>query len=502
MCCCGELVGLLHSLLKQSYSGCISRGVQIWFSVTVFWVFGLVIASLVLTSCTENVESSVLSLTKVVTDEADDKVQQKITEYQDRVASNPSDADAVGNLGVIFELHGFSEEALLAYEIATSLQPDEFRWPYYHSILLAARFDLKHAIERITNAIEKNPSYAPARFQMGKLLLDSSQFKEALECFEYAAEITGDPYAYLGQAHAYMGLNKPESALASIDRTGPLTRHVNVQRLRATALIRTGNREEGARLLQGLPNAPPIRWSDPIAEEKNEHAVDHLIVQLSEAARLIRSKSTGTALQLLSELRNEYPTNKHVLHLLSSVYEIQGESNRALEILEEGMLHHPNFYVLRTAAASILASSGERERAFAQLDRAIEIDAKLHWAYSQKAQLLMQEKRWLEASHLLDRAIGLKDDDPDLYTYLGICLGFLDRWPEAANLFRVAVSIDPRHVPAYINLARAETFLQNEEGALAALASARQHGASEEMVASVERQRAHIKLINIQTANQ
>lgn len=471
-------------------------------SVRVIRGASFLVGVLLLTSCADSLESRVVSLTSVVTDEADEKVQQRISEYQERVVRTPTDAEAVGELGVVYELHGFAEDALLAYELAAELEPDEFRWPYYHSILLAAKFDLERALEKIVDAIERNPEYAPAWFQKGKLLLDSSRYEEALKCFEYAARISDDPYAQLGQAHAHMGLNDPRAALESIERSGPLEQHVNVQRLRAAALIRMGKRNEGSRLLDGLSAAAPIRWTDPIAEEKSKHAVDHIVVQLSRAVRLIRTRSYGPALLLLSELRDEYPTNKHVLHLLSSVYELRGEYYQALKILDEAMSYHPDFYVLRTAAAINLSAQGDRAGAMTQLDKAIEIDPKLHWAYSQKAQLLMEEKRWLQASHLLDQAIGLKKDDVDLYTYLGICLGFMDRWPEATNLFRVAISIDSTHVPAYINLARAETILNNEEAALAALDSAKLYGASDAMLASIEQQRAQIKRMRIQTVNQ
>ena len=484
------------------------RGIESLFGLTVKMPITLrifsctLLVAFLLASCAQSIESRALDISNVVTDEADEKVQQKIGEYQERVRNDPTDPTAIGNLGVIYELHGFSEEALLAYELATILKSDEFRWPYYHAILLAAKFDLEQAIKKISFAIERNPEYAPAWLQKGRFLLDSSRYKEALACFQHAAEISDDPYAQLGQAHAYMGLNDPESALVAISRTEKLAQHVNVQRLRATALIRTGERERGSKLLDGLSNAAPIRWEDPVAESKNEHAVDHLIVQLSQAVRLIRSKAFGPALRLLSELREEHPTNKHVLHLLSTVYESRGEASQALKILEEGIRLHPEFYVLRTGAARLLRTHGDRVGSIQQLDRAIEIGPKLHWAYSQKAQLLMEEKRWLEASNLLDQAIGLKDDDPDLYTYLGICLGFMDRWPEAANLYRVATSIDPTHVPAYVNLARAETILQNEDGALEALESAELHGASVAMLASVEQQRTQIKRMQIETATQ
>ena len=163
--------------------------------------------------------------------------------------------------------------------------------------------------------------------------------------------------------------------------------------MRGTALIRAGQREEGTRLLADLPDAPQLRWQDPVAEEKSSHAVDHFMPRLSRAVRLMRTHSYESALFLLSELRMEYPTNKHVLHLLGNTHELMGNQAEALEILAEGIELHPDFYVLRTSSASLLKSVGEIEEAKRQLDIAIDIDPNLHWAFSQKAQILMEEKK-------------------------------------------------------------------------------------------------------------
>ena len=450
-----------------------------------------------LSSCANDIESRVLALTEVVTTEANEKVQQRISEYHELVRSNPLDADAVGNLGVIYEIHGFSKEALVAYELSSLLAPEEFRWSYYRAILLAARFNREEAIEIFDQAIEKRPDYGPVWIQKGKVLLDSGRHEEALESFERAEQLGDDPYARLGQAFAKLELNEPEQTLALLDQLGELDREVNVQRLRGTALVRMGKTKEGAELLADLPQGERIGWDDPIAEEKWQHAVDHFNARLVEAVRFIRTHDYESALSVLADLRAESPQNKHVLHLLSSVYELRGDKTEALRILEEGIDLYPDFYVFRTTAASFLSERGYSEEALRQLDIAIEIDPKLHWAYVEKARLLMEQKKWLEASHLLDQAISLRNDDPDLYTYLGICMSFMDRWPEAANLFRVGLSIDSRHVPSYINLARAETILNNEEEAVKALEAAKSFGATPALITSIERQRERIKQMRI-----
>lgn len=457
-----------------------------------------------LSSCGDAIDPRAMALTSVVTNQANIQVQDRIQEYQNRVAENPKDPIAVGNLGVIYELHGFSEDALVAYEYATELDPDGLKWPYYHAILLAARFDLEHAIDRVTIAVNRDPNYAPAWLQKGRFLLDASQYKEALACFEHAKTITDDPYAILGQAHAYLGLDKPNDVIKSIERKEmeSISRHPNVRRLRANALVRLGEREEASKLLGELNTFKPIRWDDPIAEEKNEHGVNHMSIRLAQAVRLLRNESYDSALVLLTDLREKYPTNRSVLHALGGAYELAGYTTQALSAFEEAIRLHPDFYVLRTAVASLLMNLGQIEEALKHVNKAIEIDPQMHWAYSQKAQLLMRKRQWLEASHMLDLAIGIKNDDADLHTYLGICLGFLDRWPEAANLFRLAISTNDDHIPAYINLARAETILGNDESALAALENARRRGASDAMLASVVKQRDQISRMKIKTVKQ
>ncbi len=459
----------------------------------------LAIAGMMLASCGENKQSRALALANVATEQADIAIRQQIEEYQARVTANPADPTAIGELGVVYELHSSVELALDAYELAVELAPTEFRWVYYQSNLLASYFDLDQALEKLNIALALRPDYGPAWIRKGEVLMNGNRFDEALESFKEAEKVTDDPYVKFGQASAYLELNDLNAAQTVLDAIGPLETHPNVQRLRATVLLRQGRTHQGRVIIDNLQEAEALDWSDPIAEEKVTHYASHFQTRLLKAVQFIRANDAEAALFVLADLRAEDPTNKHVFHLLSNAYQLRGDHRQALRVLSEGVEHHPDFYVLRTNAAKVLEVLGNVEAAFVQLDEAIRIDPKLHWAYADKAHLLMAQKKWLEASHLLRQAIDRKEDDADLYARLGICMGFLDRWSEAANMYRIAIAIDSKHVPSYVNLARAETFLNNEEAALRALSAARENGASPALLASIEDQREKIKRMQIDT---
>ena len=448
--------------------------------------------------CWPSIEEQILELTQVDTSESSEAVQRQIQAQQERLALDRANPTIVGELGILYELHGFPEEAVRAYTLASQFDPTESRWPYYRAILLAARFNVTEALEPMNQAIELNPQYAPMWVTKGEMLMDIGNSAAALPLVQHAQTLSDDPYLAIVRARAHFELGEFQQALASIEESGDLKSHPDVVPLKASILIKQGNRSLAREILDSVQPSPrTLLLVDPIAEYKARFSVENLSSLLADATALIRDMQLDSAFELLGVLYKQYPTNKHVLQMLSDTYELSNQPRLALNTLNEAISVHPEFYSLRTAAARILRAQGDHDEALTHLDAAIKFEPQLVWAYSHKAQILMEQRQWLTASAVLDQAIAIEQDDPDLYTHLGICMGFLNRWPEARNLFLIAISIDSTHVPSYINLARAHTFLSEEDSALEAIRMASQLGASREQLESLELQRNQIKNMQI-----
>ena len=62
------------------------------------------------------------------------------------VRTTPGSAPMRGRLGMAYDVNGFQTEALATYAQAETLDPEDFRWPYFSAHLLAANDEHAQAL--------------------------------------------------------------------------------------------------------------------------------------------------------------------------------------------------------------------------------------------------------------------------------------------------------------------------------------------------------------------
>lgn len=83
------------------------------------------------------------------------------------LSSNPFDAKALSNRGVVYLLSGRAQEASADFNAAAALRPLDANLHYNRGLALARLADRQAAILAFTEAIRINPSFAPAYHNRG-----------------------------------------------------------------------------------------------------------------------------------------------------------------------------------------------------------------------------------------------------------------------------------------------------------------------------------------------
>jgi tetratricopeptide (TPR) repeat protein len=140
-------------------------------------------------------------------DPAEPQVATQLKEVAAALESAPDDADAWGRYAITLHAHRYLREADLAYAEAQRLDPEEFQWPYFRSLILA-HSDSARSLELLDLAIELDPSYGPARDRRGVVLQGGlGREDEAEKEFREAVRLLPSPSAnlHLGQIELKKG---------------------------------------------------------------------------------------------------------------------------------------------------------------------------------------------------------------------------------------------------------------------------------------------------------
>ena len=129
------------------------------------------------------------------------KLDDAVLAFQEALSIKPDDAQANYNMGNAFKDQRKLEEAIEAYEKALSIKPDYADAYLNIGATLKDQGKLEEAIEAYNKALSIKPDYAEAYYNMGFALKEQGKPEEAIEAYKKALAIKPD-YA---EAHNNIG---------------------------------------------------------------------------------------------------------------------------------------------------------------------------------------------------------------------------------------------------------------------------------------------------------
>lgn len=423
----------------------------------------------------------------------DPDVVALIQEYEAKAAATPNDAKAQGELGAVYHLHGLTQKAIDQYTKATELDVLEPKWLYYRALLEANTRDVAQAQRTLVRAMNMEPRYGPAWLHRGDWLLELNQPTDALLAFEQALELGSRLAAQVGIARAQLALNNP---LAVIDMFEPRLDeqlHPQAIHLLYRAYVMNQIPEKAQQLATRLGPYDPITWEDPWYAELTQYVAESLHKRLDQVQRFIGRNAIEDAVQLTDKLYEQYPQHTAVIFNKAVLAHRMGFHADAAATLQRGIELHPNHYTFYTYLAQIHENLDQVDKALFHLDKAIELDPDEVRAYQIKGYIKMNLGVLEEARLNFAKAYAIDPTDPALLMYYGMTQGLLNNWDKAIELFQEAIDRQPRHIAAYLNLARAVALTGDYTQANTLIAQAEAYGAPQQDLATVKRQIQQIK---------
>ena len=260
------------------------------------------------------------------------------------------------------------------------------------------------ALECYRRAIEADPNFAAAHFNLGLLLLAGAQHQKAEACFRETLSLKETfPEAWVALADALEEQGRDGAALEALNRA--------------------------------------------IAQRADyEGALMNASVLLQKVGRLDEAEASYRRVIALAPGSAAAQNNLgNVLHTLGRSAEAEAYFRRSLELVPDSAVAHSNL-------ANAMRELGRFADAEVRCRQALRLDPRLPEAHNHLGNILQAVGRASESEACLREALKLKPDYREAHNSLGNSLKDLGRLEEAEASFRRALALDPDDRAARDNL--------------------------------------------------
>ncbi len=423
--------------------------------------------------------------TAVQTALLDDAARQRIGEALAAAHERPRDPARRARLGAVYHAHALWGPAVASYRQALARAPRRARWWYLLAHALAGTGDVEGAAAAAGRALELDPAYLPAYWNLGLWWLQAGHDDRAETAFAAAAERVPDhPAGPLGLARVALERGDAERATALLEtvleRSPGLT---YARQLLGNASLALGRPAEGAAALAGGAGAPPS-FPDPWLDEVRRLRAGYRAL-IEEAQALLAAGRSQEAIEQLAAAQRDHPEDYVVAYTLGTAYFGSGRLAEAATAFEAAAAVQPGSHLPPLGLGAVRELEGDFETALALTDRAIALNPAYANAHRQRARILRRLERPAAALASIEEALRYDPRSLELAETRLRLLEELGRWPDLATAAERLTRDLPHWPGGFLYLALARGELGDAAGARAALRNALAAGAGQQAVTAI-----------------
>lgn len=369
-------------------------------------------------------------------------VHDQVAAAYQRLQASPRDAEANGKLGMLLSVYRRDQGAAVFFERARTLAPAEFRWAYYHGMVLAQLGRHHDAAAAFDAALAIDPNYLEARYQLANVLLEINDLEQSIAHGRIITEshpgrIEG--WLVLGRALTRKGeWQEAAEALQQARRHGP--QYGEVHYALATVLKALGDTEGAAQEFAAYERtaANKLTVFDPLVQAVFAlNMSDGRYMAVADAH--LRNGQLQEAVIAFRQAVTVNPANGDAWSGLVNTLARLARLDEARSVYEEALAAGISYARLHLVWGSALNHHGEMTAAREVLAKAIALDPHYVEARQAMADLELQAGRASQAVEHLRAAEIARPNDPNVSLALAGALNAAGNHDEAAQRLEARV---------------------------------------------------------------
>lgn len=413
-------------------------------------------------------------------------------------AQQPTSIEAVGPLCLAYHADMLFAQAERCYDIATALEPGNWRWVYYRAVIDAERGGGAALVARLRSVVDREPTFGPAWLRLGDAEFKGGRYEAAATAWRRAEQLA-DPvppprspphtievplavYAGLGLARVALNMGDAGKAAGVLE---PIVARVPgfgaPLRLLGDAYRVLGRGADADRVVSRAARLPEFApYADPMIDDlARESRNSTLLLRLASEATLSANAEWS---EFLTRRALEFdPDNPEAVAKMGRVLRTVGRDEEALTYFKRYQRLVPGDYQVLAQIGSclsalgryqeaesyfeqalrglddpithfnlglLMARTGRLEGAIAAYQRALERDPLLGDARINLATAFARQGRIDQAAAELGRVLAAQPENVLARTNLGLLRLQQGRLAEAERELAAALAVDPTFAPA------------------------------------------------------